>query len=184
MLAGNQQAQTRTTPLGDLAVLLRRPAKVRAELAGTQVQLQLADQHEPLVMGELARSCEYAGELLTAFDYGLGACPRIGNFDGRGVGVADRQRPGQRCLNRAATAQGPMAVGDARAELLLKRVGYVVGTLEGSAAARPHQQLKRGLAEAVLQILVPQSAAVGTKQHRALLGGHACDLLGGVHRGG
>jgi hypothetical protein len=80
---------------------------------------------------------------------------------------------------RARLEQPPLTVGDPREELLLERVVDV--TLVGEPVGpRPSDQLEDRLAEALLEVLARQAAAMDAQQQVPLGGEHGSDALGGI----
>jgi hypothetical protein len=83
-------------------------------------------------------------------------------------------------VHGAAPTNGTEAVVDAGEKTLLERVGDVGAARKPLPAADAAEKLEHGLAEAVLEILGPQKAAVGAQQPGAAGTGNECNLLGGV----
>jgi hypothetical protein len=143
--------------------------------------------HEPLVGGQ------FVGELAQAADVvlpgeafgNIARRVRDGGQDGTvGAGVlviVVAQRGLCHGRDRAAAAQRPTAISDARKETLLKRIGDVRLALERSRArARAQVKFESGLAEAVLEVLEAEAVAVHAQEDLAIGGRHVRDYLGRI----
>jgi membrane protein len=71
---------------------------------------------------------------------------------------------------------------DAREEFLLERVGDMSSVGECFSASGSDQQLERRLAVAVLQVLAPQTPAMGSEQQLATRASHERDRLAGIEQ--
>ena len=77
----------------------------------------------------------------------------------------------------AAAAERALAVDDARAELVLERAGDDLRVRGEAAAPGLHDELERGLLEAVLEVGPRQATAVGAQQLVPLRARHLGDEL-------
>jgi hypothetical protein len=175
-----QSPQAPARALGDLAVLLEGPPKPLAELGTVHPEGDLAGEHEPLVVGEPGRELPHTPQLQPVRHERVNVGPRVGELEFVLAGAAQREGTLERGLHRAATAERPAAVVDAREKALLERVLDVGTAGEPLAAPRSGQELEHGLAQAVLQVLGPQPVAVGPQQPCVLGARHEGHLLGGV----
>ena len=187
LVVGDQGTQARAGALGDLAELLRRPAEARTELLAVHVQRDLAGQHEPLVGGELVGELAQAADVVLPGKAFGNITRRVGDGGQDGtvgppflvIGVA--QRGLCHGCDRAAAAQRPAAISDAREEALLERIGDVRLALERPRArARAGHQLEGRLAVAVLEVLEAQAMAMHPQQDVALAGRDVRHELGWV----
>jgi hypothetical protein len=97
--------------------------------------------------------------------------------------VLKRSGRRDRGLDRAASAQRTTTVVDPGEKALLESVGDVSLAGEGCATTGATQQLKRGLAVAVFEILVGEPMAMGDKQQLAARSRDERNRLDGVERG-
>ena len=149
LVVGDQYAQPGAGALRHLPELLRRPPEARAELLAVHVQRHLARQHESLVGGQLVGELPQAADVVLPGKAFGNISRRVGDGGQDGtvgaaflvIGVAQRGLCHGR--DRAAAAQRPAAINDAREEALLKRIGDVRLALERPCArARARHQLK------------------------------------------
>jgi membrane protein len=90
------------------------------------------------------------------------------------------QRGGHRRLDRATSAQGTTTILDAREEALLERIGDVGAARERRVAPGSLEQLDRGLAVAVLQVLPGKTMSMSREQQLAARADHQPDSFGRV----
>src|SRR5438445_3205333 len=77
----HERPQSRAGALGDLAVLLGRPAKAPAELRAAHLQRELAREHQTLIGAELPGEALDAPEPLAQHDERLGLGAPIDDRD-------------------------------------------------------------------------------------------------------
>src|SRR5262245_26438925 len=177
--ARHQPSQSRPRALCDLAVLLGRPA-VGATERNPGDLAQLARENETLVGGQLPREQLDLAQLVAEHDELLELRTLV---DDRDLFLSDRpQRDGglERRVYRAASSHGPAAVADAGEESLLERPAGTHATGEAAPSARVGNELERGLAVAVLEVLPTQEVAVGPQQKLPLGPRDHGQLLGGI----
>ena len=142
LVVGDQGTQARAGALGDLAELLRRPPEARAELLAVHVQGDLAGEHEPLISGQLVGELPQATDVvLPGKAFGnISRRVRDGGQDGTVgaallvTGVAQRGMCHGR--DRAAAAQRPAAISDARKEALLSALATCASPWNALARVR------------------------------------------------
>jgi hypothetical protein len=180
-----QRPQPRPPALGDLAELLRRPAKARAELGAAHVQRDLTGQHQTLIARQLVGELVYAPDVEAGFQMPGDLGFWIGHSPQFAVCRAPvTQRVVQRSFNRATSEYRAAAIMDAREELLLERVGNVRRADERTRVrASARDQLQRGLTEAILEVLAAKPVAMRPQQHVAPSDQYACHCFGGVVAG-
>lgn len=167
----HQLAQASTAPLRDLAVLLGRPVVQTTELGALHLQGDLTCQHQALVRGERARVPAQPFEIVTDERHSLGLRARVHHID-RALLAGERDCALERGLHRAASSQGPPSVVNSRQEALLDHVGDVRAAGKAPSATSLDDELERGLAEAVLQVLASQPVSMNPQQQIATGAGH------------
>jgi membrane protein len=153
------------------------------ELGALRVPPQLAGEHEPLIAGELDRRFRDPPQIVTQQREPLDVGAHVGELDPIVLADGEPPRARARRLDRAAPAQRAAAVVDAREQSLLERVGDVGVARERAPASRPGEQLERGLAVAVFEVLARQPMPVSRQQAFAARARDERHRLGGVeHR--
>ena len=152
--------------LGDLAVLLARPALRRAHVAGLSAH-ELPSDHEPLVTRQARRLRPEPRELLARDRNPLGIGELIRQLD-LVLARAEPRGPLHRRGNRAATGDRPPAILNPSQKPLLERVRDMRASSERASAPRQNHQLEACLRVGVLQILRAKAVAMDPQQHPAL----------------
>jgi hypothetical protein len=178
----HEPPQPPTGALGDLAVLLEGPPEPGTELRAVHLKEDLGPEHEPLIGSEPGGDLRYTPQLQAAEDEWMQLRAGVRNLELPLAGPTKRKGSLERGLHGAAPTNGTEAVVDTGEEALLEGVGDVGAAGEPLPAAGTREQLEHGLAEAVLEVLGPQEAAMGAEQPRAPSPGNERDLLGGVGR--
>jgi hypothetical protein len=174
----HQSPESRAGALGDLAVLLGRPAVPAAELRATPLG-QLPREHRSLIrcqpLGERCQAAEILSQHHELLEVGCHVCDVGLLFDS----AADGNRRLERRLHRTAPPQRSPAVLDAGHELLLERILEMLATAEPRSSDGPGQQLEGGLAVAVLKVLRAQPVSMRPQQK---LSSRECDQGDLLHR--
>ena len=176
----HQPPQPRAGALGDLAVLLVRPAEALAELGAAHAERYLTGEHQPLVGCEEGREPRDLAQLVAVGDERVDLGAGVGELQFPLAQATPRERALQVGLQRAAAAHRAAAVLYAREEALLERVGDVLAAGEAVTASTAGEQLEDGLAETILQVLAPQHVVVGAQHRLAPCARDERDLLGRV----
>jgi hypothetical protein len=176
-LLREQAQQPLTSPLGDLAVLLGRPAVRAAELTTVQPLRELIGQKKSLILGELGRDSGEASQVFALADKHLDVGASVADLYPVGLAAEQRDRSGDSCLDRAAAAQSSTAVVNSRYEPLLERVLDVDARGEGLAVTCAGEHLKRSLAVAIFEVLAYQAMTVDPQQALAIGTGDQRDLI-------
>jgi hypothetical protein len=142
----------------------------------------LACEHHPLVTRELARDLTDAPQVLAQQREPLHVGAGIGDLHSAAFASGERERGGDRSLDRAAPAQRATAVVDARQQSLLESVGDVGVTGEHPSTPDAGQQLQRRLAVAVFEILARETVTVGCEQQIAARACYEPDRFDGIER--
>ena len=175
----DQHAQLPARALRDLAVLLHRPAVAGAELAGPHIDIDLARKHQLLVTTQIGDDFPQSPQLDPGDHLMLDSRAAILQFAGPVVGRVNRHCSRDRRLDRAATADRPPAIFDPAQKFLLKRIEDVL-IADERRSTRARDQLERGLAVAVLEVLPAQASPVDAKQPPAPSGSDPRNLLGRI----
>src|SRR5436190_15176384 len=130
-----------------------------AELAAGNLR-QLRGQHESLVGGQISRQSAEAPQLLAQDHELLELSPQIDDVDLPLADRVDGERRLERGLHGAAAGERSAAIVDAGEKPLLERVLDVRPAGEPRPLQRPRDELERGLAVTVLEVLGPQAVAV------------------------
>lgn len=160
--------QTGAAALRGLAVLLVRPAEPAAKIAAAHLH-DLAAKNEALVRAQDIRSALEGAQLEAQQRASLDISASVGYVEPAFTGNTQRDRAVEHRLSRTAAGDGAPAIVDARDEALLEDVAQVsaAGAAQRSAP-RLVEQLERGLAEAVLEVLPAQMAPVDGQETPAL----------------
>ena len=110
-------------------------------------------EHKPLIWGELARELRDTPQLVAQQDGPLDIRAQVGWVYIGSLARGEGERAGERRFHRAAPAQRATAIVDSRQKPLIERVGDVHGPLEGASSPGSGEQLERGLAVAVFEVL-------------------------------
>jgi hypothetical protein len=137
------------------------------------LQPYLTGQEKPLIRGQLSCKGLDAPKFLAQENQLLELSARVNELE-RFLSEAVERNGGLDCgLNRAAARERPSSVVHPGQESLLERVRRVGSARETPAATSVRDQLERGLAVAVLQILRSQPVTVDAQQDPTL---GVCDL--------
>src|SRR6185437_5838387 len=178
---GQQRPQPGACALSDLAVLLARPPVPSAELRAG-VSGDLRSEHEPLIDRQQRHDTSDAPQLITDDHLLIDSCPIVRDLDPFPCGGAQCLGLLERGQDRAATAERPATIARARKKPQLERICDVGPAGEGAAGLHMSDQLERGLAVAVLQILWTQPMSVHAQQQPALCRRDRRDLLAEIAR--
>src|SRR6202035_2392986 len=162
--------------LRDLAVLLRRPAELAAEVT-PRLRAQLGGQDESLVRRELSRERLDTSQVLAENDQPLKLGAAIYDRYLVGAGASKRHGSLESRLRRATAAQRTPPITHAGHEAQLEHVAEVRAVRKHASSPRVRNQLERRLAEAVLEVIATQPVAIRLKQKLTLCSGHQRDFL-------
>ncbi len=153
-----------------------------AKLLALHVTRQLACEYESLVMRELCRDIADAPQVMAQDRKPLYVGARVGDLDSPTFAIDDRKRIRERSFDRAASAERTATIVHTREQALLERIGDVGMARERLSALGACQQLERGLAIAILQILARKATTVYSQQHLPARASDQCDRLRSVER--
>ncbi len=173
----HQLPQTSASALGDLAVLLRRPARDAAKLGTRHVARQLRSQDHALIGAELADKPAYAPKLLARDRLALHIRAAVHDLETNLLWPFEGDGVLQRGLHRAASRERPAAVVHARDKSLLEHVSEMRAAVKTAATPDVNEQLECGLPIAVLEVLPAQPMAVNAQQELAPCARHKRELL-------
>jgi inner membrane protein YhjD len=115
-------------------------------------------------------------------DLPLNIRARVAEIYLRRHGAGKRNGTDERCLDRAAPAQGAATIANPRYESQLERIGDVKPTREPSPASRASEHLEGCLAVAVFEILAPEPVTMEAEQRATARAGDQRDSLLHVQR--
>ncbi len=179
-MLGEQSRQPGASALSDLAVLRLRPSVLATELLATGIARELTFKDQSLIGRKLTREATDQPEVVPQQSETLDVDASVCRLHPT-LPRPERQREGHRGLDRAASAEGTAAILNAREEALLERVGDV-RTARERVARGPLEQLDRGLAVAVLQILPGKPVSMCRKQQLASRADHQRNRLGRIEQ--
>ena len=166
-LVGHQSPQAGTGALGDLAVLLGRPAVPPAELA----RLHLQPTWRPAPVADRRLSAAHRASRCSSSWRRIASCSGSARtsheLHARARRRSERHGALERRLHRAAPGERAAAIVDAREEALLETFARCSAARRTSPAASVRDELERRLAVAVLEVLLAQPVAVHAQQQLA-----------------
>lgn len=130
------------------------------ELLATGIASELTFEHQSLVGRELTREAADQPEVVAQQGQALDVEPNVWHVH-PALPRPERQRGGHRGLDRTTSTEGTTTILDAREEALLERIGDVGAARERRVAPGSLEQLDRGLAVAVLQVLPGEPVSMG-----------------------